>query len=216
MRRHFLPGCPVHLIQRGNNRGQVFFDADDARRYHDGLMEIAAQEGVAVHAYVLMTNHVHLLASPTTPDGLGRCMQALGIRTTRSVNARRSRVGTLWSGPYRAAPIIDERYFIACSRYIEMNPVRAGLAPEPAAFRWSSYRANADGRNDPLVTPHAIYLSLGATPDARRAAYRALFDQALDDDTLAAIRAATNSNAELHADYTPRSRGRPREGSEED
>jgi putative transposase len=210
MRRHHLPDQPVHVIQRGNNRSKVFFGADDARAYLDWLADAARNTHVNIHAYVLMANHVHLLATAATPAALGRCMQSVGIRYTRYLNAQQQRTGTLWDGPYRAAPITDAAYFLGCSRYIELNPVRAGLAAGPATWRWSSYRANAAGQNDPLITPHAIYLSLGGTATARQSAYRALFAEVLDDATLATIRDATNQSAAISSTYAMTSRGRPR------
>lgn len=210
MRRNHPPDQPVHVIQRGNNRNPVFFGPQDARVYLEWLAQAASAEGVAIHAYVLMTNHVHLLATGGTPAALGRCMQSLGIRYTRHVNNAQQRTGTLWDGPYRAAAITDARYFLHCCRYIEMNPVRAGLAATPGAYRWTSYRANADGQIDGLVTPHAIYDSLGPDPHARQGAYRALFNDELSDTVLATIRNATNGCGELSADYVRRDRGRPR------
>ncbi|TAL00556.1 MAG: transposase [Rhodospirillaceae bacterium] len=210
MKRSHLPGQPVHVLQRGNNSSPVFFGPQDARLYLEWLTQTALAEGVAIHAYVLMTNHIHLLATATTPAALGRCMQSVGIRYTRHINGTKGRTGTLWDGPYRAANISDGRYVLNCSRYIELNPVRNGLAASASAYRWSSYRANADGQADALITPHPIYIALGATPEARASAYRALFDEAIPDATLTAIRSATNGGAELSADYAPRPRGRPR------
>jgi len=210
MRRHHLPEQPVHVIQRGNNRSKVFFGADDARAYLDWLTEAARGAGVSIHAYVLMANHIHLLATAATATALGRCMQSVGIRYTRYVNGQQQRTGTLWDGPYRAAAITDDAYFLACSRYIEMNPVRAGLAETPATWRWSSYRANAAGQSDPLITPHAIYLRLGDSPAARQSAYRDLCAEVLDDTTLATIRTATNQSGAISPHQMTTSRGRPR------
>ena len=123
--RYFVPDQPLHVIQRGNDRKAVFFADEDYSQYRDWLAETAEEYGLAVHAYVLMTNHVHLLATPADADSLPRTMQSLGRRTVRYVNARRRRTGTLWEGRYRAAPIDTEEYFVACCRYIELNPVRA-------------------------------------------------------------------------------------------
>ena len=209
-RRHFEPGQPVHAIQRGNNRATVFHEPRDARFYLDWLGEAAADEGVALHAYVLMTNHLHLLVTPATAAGLGRCMQSVGIKYTRYINATRGRTGTLWDGPYRAAPITDEAYFMTCSGYIEMNPVRAGLAANPGAYRWSSYKANADGAADPLVTPHALYLAIGPTPAIRQAAYREMFSETLADTALTTIRDATNAGTAIVSGYARRKPGRPK------
>ena len=132
--RYFLDDQPLHVIQRGNNRQAIFFCDEDYRLYRDWLSQAAAQYGVAVHAYVLMTNHVHLLATPLKPESLPRMMQSVGRRYVRSVNIRYRRTGTLWEGRYRAAPIDSDAHFLACSRYIELNPVRAGIAAVPAAY----------------------------------------------------------------------------------
>ena len=190
--RVFLPGHPVHVIQRGNNRGQVFFGSGDAALYLDWLREGAAAHGVAVHAYVLMTNHIHLLASPETPNALPRTMRHVNWRYSCHANRSQSRTGSLWEGRYRACLIEAEDYFFACSRYIEMNPVRAGLAATPGAYRWSSYRANAEGKPDPVITPHPLYTDLAATPPARAEAYRGLFADSVAQNTLDAIRTAVN------------------------
>src|SRR5579871_702509 len=167
MKRNHVPHQPVHVLQRGNNKNPVFFEPQDARLYLEWLGETARAEGVAIHAYALMTNHIHLLATATTPSGLGRCMQSVGIRYTRYINGAKGRTGTLWDGPYRAANISDPRYILTCGRYIEMNPVRSGVAATAGAYRWSSYRANANGQTDKLVTPHSVYQALGSTPETR-------------------------------------------------
>ena len=159
--RYFLPDQPQHLIQRGNNRGTVFFSDDDRLQYLDWLREAAADFGCRIHAYVLMTNHVHLLATPERADSLPRMMQTLGRRYVRYVNTGLRRTGTLWEGRYRAAPIDSEAYFLACCRYIELNPVRARMVDHPRAWKWSSFRAHADGRHDPLVSDHPLYRALG-------------------------------------------------------
>ena len=128
--RFFLPDQPLHVIQRVNNRSAIFFDIEDYEHYHDWLAEAAAEYGCLIHAYVLMTNHVHLLVTPERAESLPRTMQSLGRRYVRAINAAQRRSGTLWEGRYRAAPIDSEAYFLACCRYIELNPVRAhGGAP---------------------------------------------------------------------------------------
>src|SRR5258707_14582744 len=146
--RYFLPDQPLHVIQRGNNRGAIFFDDEDYRLYAGWLAEAAVQYGCAVHAYVLMTNHVHLLVTPARETSLPRTMQSLGRRYVRHINAIRRRTGTLWEGRYRAAPIDSEAYFLACSRYVELNPVRASMVGHPRQYRWSSYRSHALGADD--------------------------------------------------------------------
>ena len=207
--RGFSPGSTVHVIQRGNNKARIFDSAVDSGPFLDWLCDAARTYGLSVHAYVLMTNHFHLLASLGSKDSLSRAMQSLGIRYTRYFNGTRARTGTLWEGRYRSCPIARDDYFLACSRYIEMNPVRAGLAPAPDVYRWSSYKANALGREDVLVSPHETYRRLGASDEARRSAYRALFEKPADgfDDRL---RAATNRGIGLDDVDRIRKVGRPR------
>lgn len=176
--RYFLPGQPLHVIQRGNNRAPIFFHDEDYTRYRDWLARAAAEQGCAVHAYVLMTNHVHLLVTPESADSLPRLMQSLGRRYVRSVNAAYRRTGTLWEGRYRAAPIDSEAYFLACCRYIELNPVRARMVAHPRDYRWSSYAAHARGARDALAHDHPLYRawahrrSSGRKPIARSSARR--------------------------------------------
>jgi putative transposase len=220
--RIFVPGLPVHVIQRGNNRGQVFFGPKDAQNYLDWLREASDEHGLTVHAYVLMTNHIHLLVSPETAHALPRAMRDLHWRYSRHINDTQSRTGSFWEGRYRASVIEADDYFFACSRYIELNPVRAGLAPTPAAYRWSSYKANAEGKSDPVVEPHELYNMLAPAPNDRPEAYRALFEGAIPDTALGAIRDAVNGDWPLgrdgftafvgrHADQpiSQRKRGRP-------
>jgi putative transposase len=221
--RYFLPDQPLHVIQRGNNRGAIFFAAADYEQYRAWLAEAAAQYGCLVHAYVLMTNHVHLLVTPARAESLPRVMQSLGRRYVRAINAAYRRSGTLWEGRYRAAPIDTEAYFLACCRYIELNPVRAGMVVHPRDYRWSSYRAHAQGAADALVRDHPLYRALGRAAAARQTAYRALFRTALDPGFVDALRAATNGGW-AHGDasfereiadalgrrVTPLPRGRPR------
>src|SRR5262249_15402437 len=143
--RYFLPDQPLHVIQRGNNRQAIFFDDDDYAQFRAFLAQAADAHGCAVHAFVLMTNHIHLLVTPSRETSVPRMMQSLGRRYVRKVNDHYQRSGTLWEGRYRAAPIDSEVYFLACSRYIELNPVRARMCATPADHPWSSYRANAHG-----------------------------------------------------------------------
>lgn len=186
------PGLPHHLIQRGNNRQRVFVDEVDCARYLDDLAELAARFGLAIHAYVLMPNHVHLLATPSGTDTLARLMQSLGRRYVRWFNARHRRTGTLWEGRYRSTVVETDRYLLACMRYVEMNPVRAGLVDDAAAYRWSSHRHQLGQTVDPLVTEHAAYWALGNTPFERQLAYRRLFEQGPKEEEVAAIREATH------------------------
>lgn len=190
--RFFIEGQALHVIQRGNNRGPVFFEEDDYHRYRQWLIEAAADNGLLVHAYVFITNHVHLLVTPETADSLPRTMQSLGRRYVRHVNAREGRSGTLWEGRYRAAPIDSEEYFIACCRYIELNPVRARMVAHPRQYRWSSYRAHGEGKDDALARFHDAFRRLGRSIEERQAAYRALIREKLDPAFVEALRAATN------------------------
>ncbi|MCA0199979.1 MAG: transposase [Proteobacteria bacterium] len=183
---------PLHVIQRGNNKSRIFFTRDDATSFLGWLGDAAERYGLSIHAYVLMPNHIHLLASPQDAESLPRTMQSVGRRYVRYLNRRIERSGTLWEGRYRATIVDTDAYFLRVARYIELNPVRAALSPDPAAYRWSSHRANALGNADPLVTPHALYLSLGPDATARAESYAALFAAPLSDDVLAAIRGATN------------------------
>ena len=189
-----LPGIPWHIIQRGNNRTVCFYAEEDYRRYLDELETLAARFGCAVHAYALMTNHVHLLLTPAKADSAGLLMKHLGQRYVQYVNRSYRRSGTLWEGRFRSCLTQTEDYVLACYRYIELNPVRAGMVRQPRDYRWTSYPANADGRRDSLITPHDQYLRLGREAEARRQAYRALFKAHLDEETVDRIRAATNGN----------------------
>src|SRR5574338_761094 len=185
-------GLPHHVIQRGNNRAACFNAISDFRAYAGFLAEACQQHGCAVHAYVLMTNHVHLLITPSTHGAIGKVMQSVGRRYVGRFNSIYRRSGTLWEGRYRATIVDDARYLFACYRYIELNPVRAGLADYPRDYRWSSYLANAHGAHDGLITPHERYIALGRDPDERQTAYRAMFAGELSERMLCEIRLATN------------------------
>ncbi len=195
-----IPGIPWHIIQRGNNRTPCFYAEEDYRRYLDTLREMAGRFGCAVHAYVLMTNHVHLLLTPSRADSAALLMKNLGQRYVQYVNRCYRRSGTLWEGRFRSCLTQSESYVLACYRYIELNPVRASMVSHPRDHRWSSYRANAEGRADPLVTPNPEYLGLGSTESDRLRAYRQLFTAHLDPQRIAEIRLATNGNYALGND----------------
>jgi len=169
-----LAGYPHHVIQRGNNRQPIFYDAADREQMLDLLYEYGRQHRVALHAYVLMDNHLHLLATPDTTDGLPKMMQAVGRRYVRYFNDRHGRTGTLWEGRYRSTVIESERYLLACMVYIDLNPVRAGMVPRAEDFPWSSHAHYTGRRVDKCVTPHALWWTLGNTPFAREAAYAEL------------------------------------------
>lgn len=192
-----LPNVPLHLIQRGNNRQACFFAEDDYRCYLRWLGECAERCGCRVHAYVLMTNHVHLLLSADSAVAPSALMKALGQRYVQYVNRTYRRSGTLWEGRYRSCLTQDETYLLACQRYIELNPVRAAMVAHPGDHPWSSYAANAQGGADALLQPHPLYLALGTSPTDRQAAYRELFRHHLDRGLVDEIRRATNGNFAL-------------------
>ena len=169
-----LPGYPHHIIQRGNNRQPIFASRADYQTLLDLLDENAKKFGVALHAYVLMSNHFHLLATPQTADGLPQMMQAVGRRYVRYFNDSQQRSGTVWEGRYKSTLIQTERYLLACMAYIDLNPVRAGLMAHPRDYPWSSYAHYTGQRIDKLITPHALFWELGNTPFAREAAYAEL------------------------------------------
>jgi len=193
----FLPGVPQHVIQRGNNREPCFFGEDDYYRYLGDLKEAAESNRCRVHAYVLMTNHVHLLITPMTEHGITHLMQDLGRKFVRYINHTYRRSGTLWEGRYKAGLIDSESYLLTCMRYIELNPVRANMVPHPGDYRWSSYHGNACGKPDPLVSPHPLYTQLDNHATGRLHAYRELFRHHLDNDVLHAIREALNQELVL-------------------
>jgi putative transposase len=169
-----LAGHPHHVIQRGNNRQAIFATAADRQMMLDLLDENARKFNVAIHAYVLMDNHFHLLATPQTVDGLPQMMQAVGRRYVRYFNDSQTRTGTLWEGRYKSTLIQTERYLLACMAYIDLNPVRAAIAVQAQDYAWSSHAHYIGLRIDKLVTPHALYWNLGNTPFAREAAYAEL------------------------------------------
>ena len=198
--RFKLAGVPQHVVQRGNNRGACFFTPDDYRAYRDYLREAARKYGCQVHAYVLMTNHVHLLVSPSEEWAISRMMQSIGRGYVRHVNGVYRRTGTLWEGRFRASLVESEHYLLACYCYIELNPVRAGIVKGPAGYLWSSYGFNGEGRPDPVVDPHERYLALGPDPLARAHAYRGLVRARMEHTMVDAIRAALQQELVLGTD----------------
>lgn len=192
-----LPNTPLHIIQRGNNRSTCFASDEDCLFYLNHLTEICAKVGVAVHAYVLMTNHVHLLATPQDAEGASQLMKRLGQRYVQYFNRAYQRTGTLWEGRFRSCVVGEEAYFLGCQRYIEMNPVRAGMVAHPGEYRWSSYGANAQGDASSLIRLHPVYGGLGLTDEKRQFAYRALFRHELDPDLVEEIRRATHGGLVL-------------------
>jgi len=188
--RHFVEGLSVHVHQRGNNRADMFHDIRDRIVFLMALLEATLKYGVAVHAWVLMTNHFHLLATPTHPDSLARAMQQTGRRHVPYFNKRHDRTGGLWEGRYSAHLVDTERYWFQCVRYIELNPVRGSLASSPREHPWSSYHANGCGAADKLLTSHALYIGLGQNALERQAAHRSLCGTPLTEAELASVRNA--------------------------
>lgn len=182
-----VPGYPHHVIQRGNNRQIIFLVDADRRRMLELLEENARRFEVAVHAYVLMDNHFHLLLTPQTAEGLPAMMQAVGRRYVRYFNDTHGRTGTLWEGRYKSTLIETERYLLVCMAYIDLNPVRAGLVAQARDYPWSSHGHYAGLRVDRLVTPHALYWGLGNTPFAREAAYAQLVQDGVPQDQRQAL-----------------------------
>jgi putative transposase len=220
-----LPGVPQHVIQRGNNRSACFFGDVDRRFYLKCLAESASSRGCEVHAYVLMSNHVHLLVTPCEPGAIGAMMQDVGRRYVRVINTIHGRTGTLWESRFRSGLVDSESYLLTCHKYIELNPVRAGVVSDPAAYAWSSHAYYLGDRPDPMITEHPVYLALGATKAERRAAFGSLFLTALDDELLEDIRAAVNTDSavgserflddaegKLGRSVRPPNRGRPAKG----
>lgn len=182
------PGIPRHIVQRGNNRQACFFHDYDRSLYLALLGRFAEAYRCQVHAYVLMTNHVHLLVTPAASGALAGMMQSLGRDYVRHINLTHGRCGTLWQGRYFSSPVDSERYLLACHRYIELNPVRASMVAHPTRYRWSSCAGNALGEPDTLLSPHEVFTRLGTDPATRRDAYRAFLDENIPDEELAAIR----------------------------
>ncbi|QRV22478.1 transposase [Marinomonas foliarum] len=217
-------GIPQHIIQRGNNRQVCSASEDDFIAYVHWLTEYAQEFDVKVHAWVLMTNHVHLLATPMTEGGISKMMQALGRRYVRYFNYTYQRTGTLWEGRFKSCVINAEEYFFICQRYIELNPVRANMVGHPADYKWSSYRFHAQESLDlqsELWQPHELYLKLSFQQETRAKRYQALFKYHIPEEELGRIRSATHSDMALGNDrfkeeiekltgrrVTPRKRGR--------
>lgn len=191
MPRLVIPGQPMHIVQRGNNRQATFFADEDYRYYLDALRIAIKEYPVKVHAYVLMTNHVHLVLTPEAEDALSRFMQSVGRRYVRYVNRVYKRSGTLWEGRYRSAVIDSDAYLLKCYRYVEMNPVRAGMVAEPHDYAWSSFGGNALGKVDEVLYAHEIYNSLGMDNAQRQNNYLSLFKQYLSSADMRELREGT-------------------------
>jgi REP-associated tyrosine transposase len=195
--RLVFPGVALHVVQRGHNRQACFGHETDSLVYLTLLHQLSMKSGCALHAYCLMTNHVHLLLTPNNSDACARLMRNLGQRYVQYFNRRYARSGTLWEGRFHSCLVDSADYVLACHRYIELNPVRAGMVTSAGAYRWSSHNGNSGRVENPLLTAHAEYLALSPHEPARRSAYRRLFDRADDPPFLDAIREATQGGFPL-------------------
>ena len=188
--RMYLPGVPCHIIQRGNNRDATFFAEQDYQFYLECLYTAVRKYHADIHAYVLMTNHVHLLMTPLYKESISLVMQSVGRRYVQYINKEYRRTGTLWESRHKASLVDAEEYLLACYRYIEMNPVNAHMVAHPSAYKWSSYMRNAHGDFNKLVFPHEIYNRLGLNNAERQESYMALFNTLLDINDVKIIRNA--------------------------
>lgn len=198
--RYIIPGQPQHVILRGNNRSDIFGAEADYRFFLEKLQLACIKHGAKIHAYVLMTNHLHLLITPEHENSLAKTLQMLGRYYVQYYNYTYRRMGTLWEGRYKATLIDSETYLLTCMRYIELNPVRAGMVSHPSEYKWSSYHHNAQGQPDELITPYLEYQRLGRTDQERQTAYRQLFKHHIAERHTIEIRDATNKAWVLGSD----------------
>lgn len=218
-----VPGIPLHIVQRGNNRATCFQGDTERRLYLRCLVDAAAHRRCDVHAYVLMTNHVHLLVTPRAPAAASRMMQDVGRRYVHIINRAYGRTGTLWEGRFKSSLVDTERYLFTCHRYIELNPVRAGIVDAPDAYPWSSHRFYVGLKPDKLIVPHDSFVRLAVDAPERFAAFRRMFQDPVSAADLDRIRYAANTGAALGSEgfiddmertfgrrARPPSRGRPR------
>ena len=192
--RMYIPGIPTHVVQRGHNRNACFFTDEDYAYYKKGLAEALSRYGASLHAYCLMTNHIHLLLTPFYEDSIQRVFQHMGRQYAQHINQTYRRTGALREGRYKGSLICEDHYLLACYRYIELNPVNAALVAKPEEYCWSSYRANGCGEEDELITAHQNYRDLGTTTNERCITYRELFQTPLADKDIHDIRVATKTN----------------------
>ena len=183
-----IAGLPQHVTQRGNNRQDCFIDTLDYDQYLTLLGNACRKHSCEIHAFVLMTNHVHILMTPNTPDGASLVFRDLGRDYVRQFNKRHKRTGTLWEGRFKSSLVEEDNYLLACYRYIELNPVRARMVEDPSEYQWSSFRVNALGMSNDLLKPHESWLMLGSDNQTRRMAYLSLFDSVLGPEQIEAIR----------------------------
>ncbi len=223
--RSHLDHVPLHIVQRGHNRDACFFSEDDYRSYLYWLDEALRDAECTLHAYVLMTNHVHLLLTPTRAAAVPGALISLGRRYVQRINRIHNRTGTLWDSRYKSSLIHANSYLLSCQRYIELNPVRAGLVRDPADYRWSSYRLHAFGLPNPIVASHPLYYTLGRDGAARQVAYRRLVEARLERAVTDNIRSALAHGMPVGDSQflamvesmtgipsQPKPRGRPRQG----
>ena len=196
-----VSGVPQHIIQRGINRQVCFGSEQDLAAYANWLCEISQKHEVAIHAWVFMTNHVHLLVTPTTSEGVSKMMQDLGRYYVRYFNFTYQRTGTLWEGRFKSCAVEAEDYLLQCYRYIELNPVRAGMVESPSEYKWSSYSVNALGKETKLCTPHDLYDALGDNVKQRASSYRELFKGHVDSEFISQIRIATNKGMAIGSNH---------------
>jgi len=193
----YLPGIPSHVVQRGNDRNPCFFEEENYVFFLNCLGNAARRYQVAIHAYVLMTNHVHLLMTPSTEIGISRVMQLLGNQYVQYINKRYRKTGTLWEGRHKSSLIDAERYLLTCYRYIELNPVRANMVAHPGDYPWSSYRHHASGIPSSIISDHEAYLRIAPASVDRMRSYRALFQYSLRDREIQEVRIATTFSMPL-------------------
>jgi putative transposase len=183
-----IAGLTQHVLNRGNDRCDIFRSAGDYAVFLSALRDAAVKYELDIHSYALMTNHFHLVVTPRQATAVSMTMQVAGSRYVGYFNRRYSRTGTLFEGPFKSMCIDSETYWFTCMRYVELNPVRAGLVSGPADYRWSSYRANALGVADPVLVPHSLYVALGESADNRQRSWRELCREAIPSDQLFEIR----------------------------
>lgn len=186
--RLVLPNQPLHVTQRGVNRAAIFLDDEDRHHYRRLLRAACSAHHVAIHAFVLMDNHVHLLLTPRTAASLALAMRVSGQSYVQAFNARHGRSGALWQGRFNSCLVDSDRYLLTVCRYIELNPVRAAMVARPQDYRWSSVHTHLGTACDPLISPHPLFLGLGNTIEARASAYRRWLQEDQDPEELANIR----------------------------
>jgi len=192
-----------HIINRGNNRGDIFLGEQDYLFFLLALRDASLRHQVEVHAYTLMTNHFHIVATPRTASALSKTMRVVGTKFVRYFNRRYDRTGGLFEGRFKSSVIDTHAYWFTCMRYVELNPVRAGLVSDPADYRWSSYRANALGVHDRLIVPHFLYTSLGESAVYRQQTWRELCGEGVTQEQLFEIREAARSGGRLSDAVVP-------------